>query len=172
MQSKQFSLVSPSFENNAPLPLVHAHPGYGPGALNESPALIWKDAPRNTKSFALILNDPDAVTGNFIHWIIYNIPHTLHELPYNIPPEPNLHKTLHGAQQGRNDYGTIGYGGPQPPLGTGIHRYTFTLYALDTVLDLQPESTTAPELHKASTHHIIGQATLVGLFGAKDAGKK
>lgn len=167
MTTANFTLISRSFENNSPMPRVHAHPGYGSGSHNESPPLAWAGAPAKTKSFALILNDPDAVGGNFTHWVIFNIPASVDELPAHAPDEAHLHGKFHG-DQGRNDYGTIGYGGPKPPVGTGTHRYTFTLYALDTVLNLKPEATTAPELRKAIAGHVMGQTELIGLFSAPE----
>jgi len=123
-----------------------------------SPPLTWDAAPMNTKSLALISDDPDAPAGTWVHWVIYNIPPTIKELPENILP----HKTIeNGAQQGTNDFQKIGYGGPCPPRG--IHRYYFKLYALDKVLDTEPGLTKA-QLLKAMEGHVLAQGQLMGRY--------
>jgi phospholipid-binding protein, PBP family len=123
-----------------------------------SPPLTWDAAPMNTKSLALISDDPDAPAGTWVHWVIYNIPPTIKELSENILP----HKTIeNGAQQGTNDFRKIGYGGPCPPRGT--HRYYFKLYALDKVLDSEPGLTKA-ELLKAMEGHVLAQGQLMGRY--------
>jgi len=123
-----------------------------------SPPLAWDGAPVNTKSLALISDDPDAPMGTWVHWVIYNIPPAVKELPENIPPTKTLEN---GAQQGTNDFGKIGYGGPCPPRG--IHRYYFKLYALDKVLDNEPGLTKA-ELLKVMEGHIVAQGQLMGRY--------
>ena len=123
-----------------------------------SPPLAWDAVPMNTKSVALISDDPDAPVGIWVHWVIYNIPPTIKELPENIPP----HNTIeNGAQQGTNDFRLIGYGGPCPPRGT--HRYYLKLYALDKVLDSEPGLTKA-HLLKAMEGHIVAQGQLMGRY--------
>jgi len=123
-----------------------------------SPPLAWDTVPMNTKSLALISDDPDAPMGTWVHWVIYNIPPTIKELPENIPP----HRTLeNGAQQGTNDFRKIGYGGPCPPRRT--HRYYFKLYALDKVLDSEP-GLTKDQLLKAMEGHILAQGQLMGRY--------
>lgn len=159
-----FVLTSTSFKANDYLPRVHANPQYGPGALNKSPALSWSHAPEGTKTFALICKDPDAVGGTFIHWVMYNIPATVSELPSGILQTAEVQPIK--AEQGRNSYRQTGYGGPNPPVGTGVHRYIFTLYALDKHLDLPPSSTTASELENAMNGHILASTDLIGLFAA------
>ncbi len=164
--AQTFTLASPAFEHGATIPVIHAHQGFSPRSHNESPPLTWQGEPPQTKSFALILNDPDAVSGTFTHWVIYNIPASVHELPANLPSLTYLTGSLNGTMQGKNDYGTLGYGGPKPPVGTGIHRYIFTLYALDRTLDIDPKQTTGPILEQALQSYTIGKATLIGLVGA------
>lgn len=165
MPHSAFTLMSSSFEPNSYVPRVHAHTGSGPGALNKSPSLLWSNPPAGTESFALICNDPDAVGGNFIHWVMYNIPAHVHALPEGIEKEASP-ASVAGAQQGRNSYNQIGFDGPNPPVATGVHRYTFTLYALDTHLTLKPISTTASDLEEAMHGHVLGTARLIGLFAA------
>ena len=123
-----------------------------------SPPLAWDAVPINTKSLALISDDPDAPVGIWVHWVIYNISPTIKELPENIPPSKTLEN---GAQQGTNDFRKIGYGGPCPPRG--IHRYYFKLYALDKVLDSEPGLTKA-QLLKAMEGHVLAQGQLMGRY--------
>lgn len=158
-------LTSPSFESNGYIPQVHAHTHFGPGSLNKSPAFSWSHAPEGTKTFALICKDLDAVGGTFIHWVIYNIPAKLSKIPEGIAPTPDV-PSLDGAQQGRNSYRQIGYGGPNPPVGTRVHRYVFTLYALDKRLESPPQSTTASELEGAMNGHTLASAEVTGRFAA------
>ena len=123
-----------------------------------SPPLEWESVPANTRSLALIAEDPDAPMGTWIHWVIYDIPPNVSELAENIPPEKTLPD---GAVQGKNDFRNIGYGGPCPPSGT--HRYFFRLYALDTKLNLPPGSTKF-DLVKAMRGRIVGEAQLMGKY--------
>lgn len=120
---------------------------------------MWENPPKNTKSFALAIVDPDAPSGNFIHWIIYNIPPVESSLPQGISTEPSL---KNNAMQGINDFGRIGYGGPCPPKSQK-HAYVFTIYALDTVLSLKPKAS-YDELKKAMNGHILEQTELTGYF--------
>ncbi len=125
---------------------------------NISPALAWSGAPANTASFALTLDDPDAPSGTFVHWVIYNIPAASKGLNQGVPPQPTFDD---GAAQGTNSGNRRYYEGPCPPSGT--HRYFFKLYALDTRLDLAPGAT-ASELQKAMQGHILAQGELMGTF--------
>lgn len=122
---------------------------------NISPPLSWQDAPNNTKSFVLIVDDPDAPNGTWDHWIIYNIPGSMHELPENISDLPP------GTHYGKNSWGKTNYGGPCPPAGE--HRYYFKLYALDTLLKLV-SGVSKPQLEIAMKGHVIDTAILMGLF--------
>jgi Raf kinase inhibitor-like YbhB/YbcL family protein len=125
---------------------------------NASPPLEWHGVPAGTKSLALIVDDPDAPSGNFVHWLLYDIPISLNELAEGVLSSGQLPG---GLRQGRNGFGEIGYGGPQPPSGT--HRYFFRLYALDTELDLPP-GTNREELEQAMKAHILEQTELMGRF--------
>jgi Raf kinase inhibitor-like YbhB/YbcL family protein len=122
-----------------------------------SPALSWNTPPEATQSFALILDDPDAPGGTWVHWVLYDLPATERELPTSVPPEGKLPS---GARQGRNDFGRTGYGGPCPPPGPG-HRYYFRLYALDNKLGLRPGSTRA-QVDRSMRGHILAHAELMG----------
>ncbi len=123
-----------------------------------SPPLSWSEPPEKTQSFALIMDDPDAPMGTWVHWVIYNIPVTARALPEGVPADGDLPD---GSRQGRNSWRKIGYGGPCPPSGT--HRYFFKLYALDTVLALAAGAT-KDELLKAMEGHILAQAELMGRY--------
>lgn len=157
----EFVLTSPSFQHNAFMPLEYAQKGFTDVARNSSPDLHWSNAPKNTKSFALISEDPDAVGGPFVHWVVYDIPASMNVLPINAS-----YNNLIGTQ-GKNDEGANEYYGPFPPAGTGTHRYVFTLYALDTILGLEP-GLTAHELKTALNGHVLAQAELIGLCTAPE----
>ena len=129
----------------------------GPDA---SPQMSWKDAPTGAKSYALIMDDPDAPVGTWVHWVLYNIPSDAKELSEGVPKQEQLQD---GATQGRNDFRKIGYGGPCPPPGKP-HRYYFKLYALDAKLDLNAGATKA-DVERAMKGHVLGEAELIGRFG-------
>lgn len=123
---------------------------------NVSPPLSWRGASPETKSFALIVDDPDAPSGLFTHWVVYNIPSSVHELPVDMPVDSDLPQ---GGIQGRNSFGHQGYDGPCPPPGPE-HHYYFRLFALDRELDLPP-SATRNVLINAMRNHIIASAELI-----------
>jgi Raf kinase inhibitor-like YbhB/YbcL family protein len=125
-----------------------------------SPPLSWKEAPPGAKSFALIMDDPDAPAGTWVHWVLYNLPADSKELPEGVAKQEQL---ADGALQGRNDFRKIGYGGPCPPPGKP-HRYYFKLYALDSKLDLKAGATKA-DVERAMKAHVLGEAELIGRFG-------
>ena len=126
-----------------------------------SPSLSWDSVPGGTKSLAFICDDPDAPAGNWVHWVLFNIPADAKELKENIPAK----KTLpNGAKHGINDFRKFGYGGPCPPSGT--HRYYFKLYALDAMLNLDA-GIKKTDLLKAMEGHIIGQGQLMGKYSRK-----
>ena len=127
---------------------------------NVSPQLSWKDAPAATQSFALIMDDPDAPVGTWVHWVLYNLPANAQELPEGVEKQE---QPANDALQGRNDFRKIGYGGPCPPAGKP-HRYFFKLYSLGTKLDLKAGVTKA-DLERAMKGHILGQGQLIGRYG-------
>ena len=124
-----------------------------------SPALSWRNPPAGVESFALIVDDPDAPVGTWVHWVLFDLPPTSRELPEGVSPTEKLES---GARQGRNDFRKIGYGGPCPPPGPA-HRYFFKLYALNTKLNLRAGATKA-EVEKAMAGHIQAQAELIGRY--------
>jgi Raf kinase inhibitor-like YbhB/YbcL family protein len=152
-----FSLRSASFEHEGAIPAKHTCQGD-----DTAPALVWSGAPAGTKSFALIVDDPDAPDPRapkttWVHWVLYNLPPTTSTLPEaataaDLPP---------GTQEGINDFGTAGFRGPCPP--TGRHRYFHKLYALDTVLADLGKAKKA-DVEKAMRGHVIGEAQLVGTY--------
>jgi Raf kinase inhibitor-like YbhB/YbcL family protein len=121
--------------------------------------MAWRDAPSQTKSFAITVVDPDAPGGRFIHWVLYNIPPGSFEMDQNVPQTPLLPS---GAMQGLNDFKTIGYGGPCPPQGEK-HAYIFTVYALDQLLPL-PGGASFDELQAAMQGHILAESKITGFF--------
>src|SRR2546430_5275931 len=127
-----------------------------------SPELSWKDAPAETKSFALIIHDPDAPRpGGFTHWVLYNVPGDRGELDPNVPKGEQVPGT---GTQGKNDSGEIGYTGPCPPSGT--HRYYARLFALDAELRLKPGASQR-ELSEAMEGHVLERAELMGTYKRK-----
>jgi Raf kinase inhibitor-like YbhB/YbcL family protein len=123
-----------------------------------SPPLTWSGAPQETKSIALICDDPDAPMGTWVHWVLFNLPPASNALPAEVSSARVLDN---GAKHGKNDFRRFGYGGPCPPGGT--HRYYFKVYALDSVLDLDPGITKA-DLVKAMQGHIIAEGQLMGRY--------
>ena len=148
-------LKSPVFDNGGIIPITYTCDG-----KNISPPLVWKDVPKNTKSLVLIMHDPDAPIGDFTHWLVYKIPPNLKGLPAAIPNKPVVE---HGIEQGINDFGYVGYGGPCPPPWDKAHRYVFELYALDYVPDIPPKAD-RKTVEKALKGHVIEKATLVGKY--------
>lgn len=140
-------ITSPAFVEGEPIPIKFSCDGE-----DISPALAWTDPPEGTLSFALIMDDPDAPGGTWVHWVLYNIPPETRMLPENVPAEPIL---ADGSEHGKNSWGRADYGGPCPPSGT--HRYFFKLYALDTTLDEDP-------LLGGMEGHILAEAQLMGVF--------
>lgn len=155
-----FSLSSASFGHNQPIPAKHSCEGQ-----DASPALKWEGAPSSAKSFALICDDPDAPGGSWVHWVVYGIPAARSELPENVA-KADTASALGGAKQGVNSFGKVGYGGPCPPRGHGVHHYHFRLYALRTELNLAPRVTRA-QLEDAIRGQIAAQTELVGTYQRK-----
>ena len=128
-----------------------------------SPDLSWEGAPKETKSFALICDDPDAPVGTFTHWVLYSLPHDATGLPENLPKKDALDSP--SCKQGMNDFGRVGYGGPCPPRGSR-HRYFFKLYALDAEIPLSPKAGKR-DLEAAIKGHVLAQAELIGTYQRK-----
>lgn len=146
-------LTSPAFADGGLIPRRYTCDGD-----DASPPLAWSGVPATTVSLALIADDPDAPRGTWVHWVLYNLPATTTSLPEALPTDERL---PNGALQGRNDFRRTGYGGPCPPSGT--HRYFFKLYALDTVLSLEPGAT-KQQLLQAMEGHVLAEAQLMGRY--------
>jgi hypothetical protein len=124
-----------------------------------SPALSWSEPTAGTRSFVLIVDDPDTPAGVFTHWVFFNLPADSRKLPEAVPTQAQLQD---GSLQGKNDFGKIGYGGPCPPPGRP-HRYQFTIYALDQTLDLKAGASKKQVL-EAMKGHILAQGRLTGTY--------
>jgi len=148
--ANNFKLVSSAFQEGKPIPAK-----YTCDSVNVSPPLSWSGSPEKTKSFAIIMDDPDAPMGTWVHWVIYNIPGTLTSL------EEKKGAADIKAIDGLNSWYEKEYNGPCPPGGT--HQYIFKLYALDKTLTPK-ERMDKDELLEAMKGHILGETTLTGLF--------
>lgn len=124
-----------------------------------SPALSWSGVPEGTKSLALIVDDPDAPSGTFVHWVIYNLPPQTTHLDEAVPKATSIPG---GGTQGRNDFGRYGYGGPCPPPGAP-HHYHFRLFALNS--QISPGGPSGPQVERAMQGHILARAGLTATFG-------
>lgn len=125
-----------------------------------SPALSWDGAPAETKSFAVIVDDPDAPAGAWNHWLLYDIPATTQRLPEGV-------RSGQFGLSGSNDFGRLGYGGPCPPRGHGAHRYFFKLFAVDVAaLGLKGGARRA-ELDRALRNHVLAEAHYMGRYERK-----
>ncbi len=129
---------------------------------NVSPPLSWSGVPSGTKSLVLIVDDPDAPVGTWVHWVVYALPPDTTQLAEDMPKGQYLPG---GSRQGLNDFRHLGYGGPCPPPGKP-HRYFFKLYALDTTPDLKP-GVAKKEVEKAMEKHILAQGQLMGIYTRK-----
>lgn len=156
-----FHLTSPSFDHEEAIPTRHTCEGE-----DVSPALVWSSPPPGTKSFALIVDDPDAPDPRaprriWVHWVIYDLPADTRSLA-----EGTKRGTLpSGALEGENDWGQRGWRGPCPPIGR--HRYFFKLYALDRTLEELGGGATKSELEEAMSGHVLGTTTMIGTYAKK-----
>lgn len=144
-----FVLTSTAFNQGEHIPSKYTCDGD-----DLSPPFAWTDPPEGTMSFALLVDDPDAPVGDWVHWLLYNIPRDSR----GIPEGGSI------GISGKNSWPNLGYGGPCPPNGT--HRYFFKLYALDTRLNL-PEGAQKADLLKAMEGHILDQAELMGVYARR-----
>ena len=158
-----FRLDSPAFADGDRIPALHSGEG-----LNLSPPLHWHGAPSGTVSYSLVVDDPDAPTGPWVHWVLFNIPATLQRLPAGLERTAQL---ANGARQGRcwgvSTFQRLGYQGPLPPAGQ-LHRYRFRLHALDQELPLPPGSTVT-DLTMAMAGHLLATTELPGLYAGTRA---
>lgn len=155
-QTEEFKLSSSSFAAQGTIPKAQLCNRKGE---NRSPMLSWTAPPRGTQSLALVCRDPDAPGGNFIHWVYFNIPPSVNLLKEGIARSEYF---SNGSQQGINSFNHFGYDGPCPPPGKP-HHYIFTLYAVDTHLNLG-SNVNADTLKEGMEGHILNQTELVGIF--------
>jgi Raf kinase inhibitor-like YbhB/YbcL family protein len=152
-----FQLTSSSFTSGRPIPARHTSDGE-----DAPPELAWSDPPTGTRSFALVVHDPDAPDPSapkrdFVHWVLYDLPADARAVARELPP---------GTREGKNDWGDAGWRGPSPPVGQ--HRYFFELYALARELpDLG--APTRRDLEAAMQGHVLGHATLMGTYAKRHA---
>jgi Raf kinase inhibitor-like YbhB/YbcL family protein len=147
-----FEVISPVFRNGSPIP-----PQYTQKGQNVNPPINIFNPPAGSQSLALIMHDPDAVSGDYTHWLVWDIPPRTEAISVNGVPV--------GAVQGANGSGQAVYAGPAPPAGSGTHRYIFDFYALDAPLNL-PSGASREQLEKAMDGRVIGRASLSGTFAA------
>jgi Raf kinase inhibitor-like YbhB/YbcL family protein len=161
-----FTLKSPQIEPNATIGQAQVFNGFGCAGDNVSPALTWSDPPAGTKSFALLVHDPDAPTGGagWWHWVVIDIPPTVEALPTGAGAADGS-RMVPGARQIVTDFGAPGWGGPCPPVGHKPHRYNFSLHALDVPRIEVPAGASAALVGYMVNAHSIGQAGLTGLYG-------
>jgi len=145
-----FAITSPAFADGAEIPRLHTCDGE-----NQSPRLTWRDPPTGTRSFVLIVDDPDAPSGTFTHWLLFDIPAGLTELSEGASGV---------GRAGRNDFGKNGYGGPCPPKGHGPHRYFLKLSALDLEALGLPEGAARSRLEAAMKGHVLATTQLAGRY--------
>jgi Raf kinase inhibitor-like YbhB/YbcL family protein len=148
----KWDLTSDAFQQGQPIPTQYTCDG-----SNQTPALHWSDPPAGTKSFALVIDDPDAPSGTFRHWGVFDIPAQA--------------RSIGGGQRAgievSNDFGKPGYGGPCPPKGHGPHNYHFKLFALDTDKLGLSESAKVADVENAARRHAIGEGELIGTYERK-----
>jgi hypothetical protein len=144
-----------AFSCGGPIPARHTCDG-----ADESPGLSWSAVPPGVKSFALIVEDPDAPVGTWNHWLLWDLPASARGLPQGFEPGSS-------GVSGRNDFGRRGYGGPCPPPGHGPHRYFFRLYALDKDSLGLAEGSNRRALENALAGHLVAKAEYLGVYERK-----
>lgn len=147
-------LSSPAFAEGTAIPAKYTCDG-----KDLSPPLRWSGVPAGAKSLVLIADDPDAPAGTWVHWVVYDLPATVSELPEDLGKSQHV---LGNAKQGLNSFKHLGYGGPCPPPGKP-HRYFFKLYALDAPLELKPGAS-KKDIEHAMEKHILAQGQLMGTY--------
>ena len=152
-EKMQIEVTSSAFVDDGMIPSKYTSDG-----ADVSPPLAWDAVPTGAKTIALICDDPDAPAKVWVHWVLFNLPASIKELPEDIRAEQTLDS---GARQGTNDSGRIGYSGPCPP--SGVHRYCFKLYSLDAELGLHPGAK-KPQLLEAMKGHVLAEGQLTGKY--------
>ena len=149
-----FSIRAEAFNPGGDIPRKFSCQG-----SDTSPALVWTDPPAGTQSIVLIVDDPDAPAGTWVHWVLYDLPPSARRLREALPPTAEV---AGGGRQGANDFGKTGYGGPCPPPGKP-HRYFFKLYALDSTLNLKAGATKA-DVEQAMKGHVLAKTEVMGRY--------
>jgi Raf kinase inhibitor-like YbhB/YbcL family protein len=144
-----FELTSSAFDEGQPIPGKHSCDGE-----DRSPPLSWTSIPDGTQSVALVVHDPDAPSGDFVHWLAWNID----------PQSAGIDEGVPAPLEGTNGFGRTGYAGPCPPPGHGPHRYFFELYAVDTDLDLLQPGAAREQLEKELEGHVLAETRLMGTY--------
>lgn len=153
---KSIIVETPAFSMNGTIPRKYTGEGQ-----DISPPLVWSPLPHGTKEIALIVDDPDAPQPQpWVHWVLYGIPVDTNSLPEGISQSSPVPE---GMMQGTSSWDRIGYNGPLPPPGHGLHHYYFKLYALDAQLNLDP-GLTKDALLEAILGHVIGEGELIGTY--------
>ena len=153
----RLDLQSSAFAHNATIPMPYVCTDAG--GAGKSPPLNWHGAPASAKTFALVVRDPDAPSGSFVHWVVYNLPANTTKLDADVPKADTVPG---GGEQGVNGLRAAGYLGPCPPPGKP-HHYHFHLYVLDTKFELKAGAT-ADDVEQAAKGHMLAEADLVGIF--------
>jgi Raf kinase inhibitor-like YbhB/YbcL family protein len=152
-------ISSSAFKDKGKIPIQYVMPGAG--GKNISIPLTWKNAPAGTKSFALSIVDPHPVAQNWVHWLVINLPRDL----TSIEEGASRKKMPSGSAELKSSFGDIGYGGPQPPQGTGDHPYVVTLYALNVEKLELGVNTALSAFKKAIEGKVIESASITGMYG-------
>lgn len=150
-------ITSTAFQDGEEIPRQYSREG-----AELSPPLAIEDVPDGTETLALIVDDPDAPSRTWVHWLIWNIPADRTAIPEDVPQEETV-SVLGDARQGLNDFDEIGYGGPMPPPGHGTHHYRFTVHALSEALELEPGADRA-ELEDAMAGKTLDSARITGTY--------
>jgi Raf kinase inhibitor-like YbhB/YbcL family protein len=158
--NSNWTITSQAFKNNQPIPVQFTADG-----KNISPPLAWSAPPKGSVELALVCHDPDAPVGDWVHWVLYGISSERTKLPENILHGSSAGEYIDKFREGKNSWGRVGYGGPEPPAGP-VHHYHFVLYALNKTTSLAAGAT-RDELDKAMQGHIIAQTELVGTYQRK-----
>jgi Raf kinase inhibitor-like YbhB/YbcL family protein len=163
--ASDFVLSSPTIEPGSTLAQEYVFNGFGCSGKNQSPALKWTAGPKETRSYAVTVYDPDAPTGSgWWHWVVYNIPANVTELAAGAGDATQQHLPA-GAKQGRTDFGTHAFGGACPPQGDRPHRYVFTVHALKTEKIDVPEEASAAMVGFVIHANLAGKASFTAKFG-------
>ena len=160
-------LTSPQIKNGSKIAKEQVFNGFGCTGQNISPALKWTGAPAKTKSFAIMIHDPDAPTGSgWWHWVVFNIPASTTSLPKDAG-DPSKNLMPQGAIQSRTDFGSDGYGGPCPPKGDKPHHYHIMVFAVDVdkLPDAKNDQASAALVGFDLHFHTLAKATLIGRYG-------